>query len=250
MHQIIMVLLGTLLVVTGARAQTAGNPEAKIEPPMLTVSGHGKVSVAPDQALIRVGKIAQATTAGTAQTQVNQTMLRALEKIKELKIPEQKITTVGLTLTPVYAGDNRKAPAESAGPRIVGYRASNVIRVQVDDLNLVGKVIDAALTAGADELEGVSFSLKNDSTQRDQALRLAAQDARSKADAIADAMHLGILSVLEVTEGGMNIARPQPQLSRTYAAEAAAPVQPGEITVDASITVRYRIGEAVESGSK
>jgi len=48
----------------------------------------------------------------------------------------------------------------------------------------------------------------------------------------------------------MNIARPQPQLNRTYAAEAAAPVQPGEITVDASITVRYRIGEAVEPGSK
>jgi uncharacterized protein len=250
MRQIMIAVLGTLLIATGAQAQTAGNLETKIEPPMLTVSGHGRVTVVPDQALIRVGRIAQATNAATAQNQVNQTIQRALEKIKELKIPEQKITTVGLALTPVYAGDNRKTPAESAGPRIVGYRASNIIRIQVDDLDLVGKVIDAALTAGADELEGVSFSLRDDSAQRGQALRLAAQDARAKADAIADAMRLGILSVLDVTEGGMNILRPQVQFGKAYAAEAATPIQPGEINVEASITVRYRIGETMDQKSK
>jgi len=128
-------------------------------------------------------------------------------------------------------------------PEIVGYRASNAVSVTVLNLQQVGPVIDAGLGAGANQLEGVVFGLQDDTGARRQALTKAAAEARAKADTIAEALGVKILSVHEVIEGGVSI---QPyvaarEVMMAARADVATPVSPGEVSVSAGLTVRYRI---------
>lgn len=210
----------------------------------LTVTGNGEVSAAPDLAVVRLGATAQAEEAAAAQVNVNDVMQRALAEIEKLGIPRRSIRTTGLTLAPVYSSQRSDRPVE---PKVVAYRAANVIEVTVTDLKLVGKVIDAGLRAGANRLEGVSFSLEDDLPQRMKALEKAVQEARSKAKTMARALDVSLGPVREVSEGGVHILR-QERFAANRAMMAAdavqTPVEPGEIRVQASVTIHYDLGNA------
>jgi uncharacterized protein YggE len=214
----------------------------------LTVTGNGEVSAPPDQAFVRLGATAQAAEAAAAQTSVSEVMQRALGLIEKAGIPRKSLRTSGLTLTPIYSTTR---PDKTAEPRIVAYRAGNVIEVTVDDIKLVGKVIDAGLEAGANRLEGVSFGLKDDMPQRTRALTKAVEEARTKAQTMARALDVPLGSVREVTEGGIQVFRPDQFAGRRALAMMAAdanatptPVEPGEIRVQATVTVHYDLGSA------
>ena len=160
-----------------------------------------------------------------------------------MNIASEKITTVGLTLSPLYSRSNPKGTGEPREPTIVGYRARNSIQVVIDDIGKVGDVIDACVTAGANQLENISFEIGEEGKYKEQALRQAVVEARKKADVIAEAVGAEIAGVDEISEGGINFIRPQMQMARTFTAEAATPVQPGQVSVEASVTIRYRINE-------
>ena len=206
----------------------------------LMVSGQGEVSAAPDRAVVRLGAEAQAETAQAAQAQVNAVMQRALQQVQAVGIEERKIQTTGLQLFPVY---ERQRGGEEIAPRVVAYRAANTIQVEVDNLQLVGKVIDAAVTAGANRLQGIDFDLRNDLPSRTQALQKAVAEARIKADALAHALGVRLQGIEEVQEGGVHVVPPpRPYGDMMMRAQSAAtPVQPGELRVQASVTIRYRI---------
>ena len=132
-------------------------------------------------------------------------------------------------------------------PRVVAYRAGNTIEVTVEDAKLVGKVIDAGLGAGANRLEGVSFGLKNDLPQRTAALRSAVEEARTKAQSMARALDVPLGSVREVVEGDVHVLRHERFAAgrAIMAADAMqTPVEPGEVRVQASVTIHYDIGNA------
>jgi hypothetical protein len=207
----------------------------------LTVAGQGEVAAAPDRAVVRLGTEAQAPEAAGAQAQVNTVMQRAIERIKALGIEERKIQTTGLQLYPNYT-----SPAPNEAPHIAGYRASNSIQVEVENLALIGKIIDEGVAAGANRQEGISFDLQNDAAPRAEALRRAVMEARGKADAMAGALGVRIAGISEVTEGGVNVVPPIPRPMGMMMARSDAmstPVQPGELRVQASVTIRYRISE-------
>jgi uncharacterized protein YggE len=187
--------------------------------------------------------VAQAKEAASAQKQVNRIVHDAITGIKALGIPEEKITTVGLSLWPVYSERHPKTGEQPAEPRIVAHRANNSIRVRVNDLTLVGEIIDAGVSAGANKIEGISFELQSDTEHRKQALFLAGQTARAKAEVIARAMNVRLVSVVEILEGGISVMRPLRGRGKMLAAAAdvPTPVQPGEIQIGASVTVRYQI---------
>jgi uncharacterized protein len=205
-------------------------------PPLIVVTGSAQVEAQPDQATVRLGVVRQASAAQAAQEQANAASKEILAAISKLGIPPQKIQTSRLTLTPNYRGDP---------PKIVAYSASNIISIELDDLARVGPVIDAGLTAGANQLQGVRFRLKNDMAVRERALRDAVMDARRKAEVIAEALGVRLAGVLEVSESGVSIAeRGQVEFARAAALVAETPVSPGELDVNANVTVRYRISEA------
>jgi uncharacterized protein YggE len=92
-------------------------------------------------------------------------------------------------------------------------------------------------------VDGISFNLKNDSEHRRQALGLAARDAQLKAESFAGAIDVQLGRVRSISEGGVNLVRPQMEAISAFAAWAAAPIQPGQLQVEASLTVSYDIVE-------
>ena len=217
----------------------------------LTVRGSGEVSAAPDQALVQLGAVFQSETAVDAQKQVNRVVGAILKAIKAAGISEKSISTTELTLVPVHERTN-PAPGQQANfPRIIGYLATNVVRVEINDMNKIGDVIDAGIGAGANRLEGLSFQLKDDTLLRKKALREAVLNAREKAESIADALDLHLGRILEITEEGVQTVRPQFRVQRmAVAAAESTPVEPGKIQVSASVIIGYQIENSAMPAAK
>jgi hypothetical protein len=226
--------VGILLTPAPLSAQVPGPP-----PSLLTVQGNGDVRAAPDQAIVRVGILERSSSAEAAQEVVNRIASAILESVREAGLEDRQVQTSRLMLSPVYS---RQAPGSVEPPRIVGYTASNTVSLVVEDLSGVGEVIDRALEAGANQLEGVSFTLRDDREARQQALRSAVAEAQSKAGVMADALGVTLAGIFSVSEGGVAI---QPVMMEMRAmalqADAGTPVAPGEVSVSASVSIQYRI---------
>jgi uncharacterized protein YggE len=215
-------------------------PDGPPPPPVLVVNGSAQIFVAPDEATVRLGIVRQAPTAQAAQEQANTVGKEILSAITKVGIPAAQIQTARLMLTPIYAPRN---PESREAPRIVAYSATNTVSVRVDNLSLVGGVIDAGLKAGANQVEGVQFGLRNDLLSRQQALTQAVQEARSKAQVMAEALRVNLAEVLEAAEGGVSVMPlAEAAMAQRFAlADASTPVSPGQIQVQANVTIRYRI---------
>jgi uncharacterized protein len=231
------VLLAIALTFTSAAVALAQVP-APPQPPVLAVTGNAVIMATPDEASARLGIIRQAPTAQSAQNQASAVAQQILNEITKVGIKPQQIQTSRLVLSPIYDSRNPER-------KIVGYNASNTVTVRVEDLTLVGPVIDAGLKAGANHLEGVQFGLRNELPSRQQALKQAVNEARSKAQAMAEALGVNLGEVLEVSESGSLTPKFDVLQSRSFEAGAIAPtpVSPGEIQVDASVMIRYRISQ-------
>jgi uncharacterized protein YggE len=234
------------LVLTAPLAAQAQEKDRDV--PMLTVAGTGQARVAPDEATVRLGVLAQAPTAREAQNQVNRAAGAVLDAIRKLGVPAERIQTTGLSLNPQYSS---QGSSNSQGPRITGYQASNNVSVGVDDLAKVGPVIDAGLTSGANTLDGVDFGLRDDGAARAAALTDAVRAAGAKAEALAKALRVRLVELLEVAEGGVAVSPPpSPFRARLAMAApmAATPVSSGEVGVEASVTLRWRIAPCPGDG--
>ncbi len=210
------------------------------EVPLLRVRGSAEVRVVPDLAVVRLGVVEEARTAREAQSAVSNVAGTILDAVRGVGIDEGNVQTVRLVLSPAYSP---RQPGDREEPRIVGYRASNTLSIRVEDLGLVGQVIDAALDAGANQLEGVSFGLEDDQTVRQQALRQAIAEARGKADAMADALGVELDAIVSVTEDNVLVRQPVMETARVMAlqGEPSTSVSPGEVSVSASVSIEYRI---------
>jgi uncharacterized protein len=235
-------VLGVVRVAPAA-AQEAGADASLV--PTLGVRGQGQARVEPDVATVRLGALAQAETARQAQEQVNRTANAILQAIRGLDVPAEQIQTSELALQPVYAQEQTRPDQPWREPRIVGYQASNVVSVRLQDLAKVGPVIDAGLAAGANRLDGVFFGLDDDRAARAEALRAAVAEARAKAEALAGALELRLVEILEVNEGSVSVFTPQydrAQVKMAFeASTAGTPVAAGQVVVDADVTIRWRI---------
>ena len=181
------------------------------------------------------------STAQAAQDQCNIAATEILSAIQKTGITAADIQTSRLSLSPLYG----QRGADSNQPmRITAYQASNVVAVHVSDLAKIGPVIDAGLKAGSNEVQGVSFGLRNDTGPKQQALKLAVEDARRKAQAIAEAAQLQLVGPIEISENGVSLSQPgdygRPMLMEARAA-MPTPVSAGEIEVHAAVTIRYRV---------
>jgi len=243
-------VLGVLALGVPAAGQGLADGRGEAVP-SLVVAGRGEVRAAPDEATVRLGVLAQAATAAAAQQQANQTVTAMLQALRALGVRQEQIRTSELSLSPVFAPVRPQSggAGEDQGPRIVGYQASNTMTVTLDKLDQVGAVVDAALKAGANRLEGVGFGLRHDEAARQAALRDAAAQARSKAAALAAAMHVRLVEVLEVREEGTAAPQPRYEAMRMSAGAAlATPVSSGQLDVSAAVTVRFRIAPCPSQG--
>ena len=208
---------------------------------VVTVSDEAIVSATPDRALIEIAVVNRAATARVAATENATRTERVLAAIRGAVKGHAKIETAQYGLTPNY-----DYPRESNGrPRLTGYTASNTVRVTSDDLGDVGPAIDAAVADGANNVQNLQFTLRDRHAAETRALRDAAERARMKADALASALGLKVVRVLEVVENGPVV---RPFVGRMMAVEAnmaqaaSTPIQPGDVDVRAQVSMTVEVG--------
>lgn len=230
----------TLLLLSTLLAPGSRQDVDETTPPSLSVRGEAEVHAAPDRAVVRLGTTAQAKAASEAQKQVNDVMRRATAALKEAGVKPENLQTATISLQPVYSRG-----ASNEAREIVAYRASNTLRVEVDDLSGVGGIIDAGLGAGANELQGLTFELRDDTEQRAEALSRAVLDARRKAAALAEAAGVRLVAVHRVEEGGAEVHTPVLRGTAARALESGTPVEAGQVRVRATVSLTYRIAPGV-----
>ncbi|HET7410680.1 MAG TPA: SIMPL domain-containing protein [Paracoccaceae bacterium] len=212
-------------------------------PPTISVSGTGQVSVAPDMATLRIGVETRAESAAEAVAGNSEAAQRIIDTLKEAGLAAENIQTANFSVSPVYEQSDQQ---RREGPQIVGYEARNQVVAEVTDLDGLGALLDAAVTSGANRIDGLSFGLQDDTAVTDEARAMAVRDARRKAEIYAGAAGVTLGDVLSISESG---GGPVPMYDRRFAmaAEAASvPIERGETTVTANVQMVWEIEQGAQ----
>lgn len=196
--------------------------------------GEATVAATPDQARVSVGVTIQDRTAQAAADKNAAQVKAVLAAVRQVLGAGADIRTVQYSLHPNY-----NSPRDNTPPMLTGYTASNVVEATINDLALVGRTIDAATQAGANRVESLQFGLRDPQPQQVQALRQAATRARAQAEAIAAGLNVRLGAVLSAEEGAA--VRPMPAAQEMFAARAAVSVEPGTVSVRATVTLELEI---------
>lgn len=213
------------------------------DPGWIEVSGTGSVEVAPDRARVSFAMETRAETADDAAQQNADAMAAVLDALRGAGLDGLELETFGYSLRPEYeVTDNRRGTR-----RIIAYTVLNNVGATVSDVDAVGRVIDTAISAGANRVGGISFYASDTEAARREALAAAVQTARSEAEVIAAALGHRLGAALEVRGGAQ---RPSPRGMGPEMAMAArvadTPIEAGDQTVTASVSIRFALGP--ESG--
>jgi uncharacterized protein YggE len=204
-------------------------------PRVITMNGHGEARAVPDTAMLSAGVSAQAPTAAAALAANTTRMQSVLAALKKQGVPEKDIQTSNFSISPQYANGNGEAP------RITGYQANNQVEVRLEDVSKLGVTLDALVTAGANQMNGVSFSIRNDTTLLADARVAAVAEARLKAETFAKAAGVGLGSILSIGEAGNEGPRPMYAAAPMMVRDKAVPMALGEQSVNADITIVWEI---------
>ncbi|MBW7932691.1 MAG: SIMPL domain-containing protein [Gemmatimonadaceae bacterium] len=235
------VIGGAILLTVGAAAgaqEPAAKAPAPFIPQVVTV-GRGEVTLKPDRAQLEFGVETRASTAAAAAAENSRRQRAVLDTLQRLGIANDKIQTAQLQINPemVY-------PGQGQAPRVAGYTARNTVRVEVQKLEQVGTLVDAALQKGATNIMGLQFYASRSAEARREALALAVGNAKLDAEAMAKAAGYQLGQVLEITGEGapvqpiamnMDMARGM----KLAAAAEPTPINPGELKVVETATVRW-----------
>jgi len=162
-------------------------------------------------------------------------MQAVIDRLKAAGIEDRDLQTTGLSVNPNWSSYD----SSSSGSQITGFTASNMLTVDVRALAGLGQVLDAAVADGANTLNGLTFGLTDPRPVLDEARKSAVLDARAKAELIAAAAGVALGPVLSITEGG-GYGAPVP-MYKAESAMAAVPVQQGEVSLSASVTIVYAL---------
>lgn len=225
-----IVMVSAIAVVRPQGIQTTTDSTAKT----LQVSGVGTVTAAPDQAILLLAVQTQAESATQATADNADIMTRVMDMLANVGVDKNSVETTSYTLTPIY----EIKPDQTMPAKIVGYTARNAIQVTLKDFSLVGKALDAAISAGANEVQGIIFSFSSTTLAalQKQALQLAIQNADGEARAMASSLGVSIVGPISVTPGYMF----QPTYEKMSLTANQTPIQPGTLQVTATVQVTYQ----------
>src|SRR4051794_38381644 len=229
-----LVLAAALSLATPALAQTD-------VPPAISVTGEGTVSVPPDLAQIDAGVASDGKTAREASDANNAAMGKVLLALKGAGIEDKDYQTSRLSLQPQYA-QNRPGAAVSGPPMVVGYRASNRVTIKLRDVTRVASVVDLLVTAGANDIGNINFTVTQASKLLDEAREKAVADARRKAEIYAKAAGVTLGAPLSIAEEGAPVPTFRAKaLAVAPMATGMPPVAQGEETLSITVGVTWAI---------
>jgi uncharacterized protein YggE len=227
---LLLAVLAGIVGILYARPATAQTNVGVPGMRQVSVVGHGEAKGTPDTASVQIGVETQAATAQQALAQNNTQAQAIVQKLTELGVAEKDIQTSNFNIFPAYGNDGRQ---------VEGYRVSNIVTVTIRNLEQAGDLLDQVVSAGANSVYGVSFSVENPDALLEQARTAAIENARARAEQLASASGASIGQVLVINEN-VGAQPPIPIAARAEMAQDAAsvPVQPGEqsFTVDVQVT--------------
>ncbi len=219
-----------------ALAQVESEKERMYETTTLEVTGKGEIAVSPNKASLTFVVESSAKTAKAAAEDNAKWTKSVLDNLKSLIGKEDKVKTTAYQLSPVYEYNEKTRRSE-----LVGYRASNQVLVETGSLEKLGTLIDSGVEAGADRVEGLSFTNSKSNEYVKEALVKAIAQARETAEVVAKSLGMKIGRIIKISPSQ---EIPIPVYQRTaLRAEAAAPtpIEPGDITVRASVYMVFEL---------
>lgn len=208
-------------------------------PPRIVVTGEGEAAIAPDLALLTLSVMREAKTARAALDANNDAMAAVIAAMKSSGIKERDLQTAGIQINPRYNYTNK--PDGSQEAELVAYQVTNTLSVRIRDIDKTGDILDKAVSLGVNQGGGISFSNEDPAAAVTEARKKAVANAMAKAKTLAEAAGVGIGRVLEITD--QNFAPPpMPINAKAFdAAGASVPVQAGENSYTAQVTVTFEL---------
>jgi uncharacterized protein len=205
---------------------------------LLSVSAQAEAKRVPDVATISAGVVTQAADANAAMRANAVQMDKVMAAIKAAGIAERDIQTSGINLNPQYKY------VENQEPTITGYQANNTVNLKVRDIGKLGKVLDALVASGANQVNGPSFEIDQPEEAYDEARRGALEKAQARAAMYAKTLGLRVRRIVSISEGaGFQPPRPMVMMAMARGkAEADTAVSPGETTLSANLDVVFELG--------
>lgn len=231
-------LMGAAIPAVPAAAQTTGQVTQAIAGTKLDINVTGEVTRVPDLAVISAGVVSRASTASAALQDNARRMDRVIAAIKAAGIADRDIQTSSINLNPEYKY------VENQPPQLVGYTATNQVSVKFRDIRNSGKILDALVSEGANQINGPNMTVEHPETALDEARANAIAAGRARAELYARSLGMRVVRVVSVSESG-NYAPPPPPMPMYARAEAAgAPstrIEPGEQKLQVTLSMVFEL---------
>ena len=234
--------LGALMLGAAALSAPAGAQQASITQTIagtrLDVTATGEVTRVPDLAIISAGVVTRSSTAGGALQEAATRMDRVLAALKRAGVADRDIQTSSVNLNPEY-----RYP-ENQSPKLVGYTASNTVTIRFRDIRNSGKILDALVGEGANQINGPSLTIDTPEAALDEARAQAIAEGRARAELSARSLGLHVVRIVSVSESGGSypVPPPMPMYARAEAAQAAdTKIVPGEQKLQVSLAMTFEL---------
>lgn len=204
---------------------------------LLSVSAQAEARRVPDIANLSTGVVTQAADANAAMRANAEQMSKVVAAIRQAGIAERDIQTGGVNLNPRYRY------AENQPPTITGYQASNTVNLVVRDVARLGRILDALVEVGANQINGPSFDVDDKDSAYDEARRAAIDKAQQRASMYARTLGMRVRRIVSISEGG-SLGPPVPMMAMARMEKATdTPISPGENTLSVNLDVVFELGE-------
>lgn len=228
-----LLFLAAALVAASISGMAMAEPETR----QITVTGQGQVETEPDMAVITLGVTNQSREAAQAMAATSEAVADVLARLAAAGIAERDVQTRSLSLNPVWSNRGSSGSGKS---EITGYVAGNAVMVRVRDLSRLGQILDASVSSGANDFNGLSFSVQDPEPMLKIARKRAVEDAMSKAVQLADAAGIKLGRVMSMSEQGGGGPRP---MARQMAAAESVPIAAGEVSLATTVTMVFEIAQ-------
>ncbi|MBV9574712.1 MAG: SIMPL domain-containing protein [Acidobacteriales bacterium] len=223
----------TVLLGCALTAHAQNSPQGEAPPASLKVHGQSSISVEPDQVQFDIGVVGQAISPQAA-TDLNAKQSAVLARELKAALPAANVKSINFSVNPNYDYP-RDAP-----PSITGYTASSTVRVLLNDISKLRIVIDIALKSGANSINRLTFTLRNEKNVRARALALAAAQAQAGAEALAASLKLKLGRLVSIEEGQPVVISPPREFSfEKLQSTSLEPISAGTIDVHADVDLTY-----------
>lgn len=227
-------IAAALPLAAPAAAQTLQLPVQAVSGTRLDVVATGEVTRVPDIVRINAGVMTQAPTASEAIRANAERMRTMRAALREAGVAERDIQTSTLNLHPQWRHNENQAPI------FTGYQAHNAVNVRFRDIANAGRIIDALVASGANQIDGPMFEIDQPEPALDEARTRAIEIARNRATLYANALGMRVKRILSVSEAGA--AMPMPMMARAANMEVSGTnIAPGQQTLSASVTVTFEL---------